>query len=53
MLYFKLKTLIKYGRNLGFKNLTRFVFLNKLILRENFFFSILDWKLLLYKLVNY
>jgi len=53
MIYFKPKTLIKFGLNLSFKSLTKFVFLNKLILSDNFFFSILDLKLLLYKLLNY
>lgn len=53
MLIFKKKNLIKFGLNFSSVTLSKFKFLNKLILSNNLFYSIIDIKLLIYKLLNF
>ena len=53
MFIFKKKNLIKFGLNLADKKLSKYKFLNKLILSNKLFFTILDLKLLTYKLLNF
>lgn len=53
MLIFKKKNLIKFGLNLNIKNLSKYKFLNKLILSNKLFFSIFDLKFLIYKLLSF
>ena len=53
MFIFKKKNLIKFGLNLADKRLSKYKFLNKLILSNKLFFTILDLKLLTYKLLNF
>jgi len=53
MFIFKKKNLIHFGLNLGNTTLSKFKFLNKIILSNKFFYSILDLKLLIYKLMNF
>ena len=53
MLLFKKKNLIRFGFNLSIKSLTKYKFLNKLIISTKAFYSILNLKLLTYKILNF
>jgi hypothetical protein len=53
MFIFKKKQLLEFGLNLGSTDLTKYQFLNKLILSQNLFYSIFELKLFMYKLLNF
>ena len=53
MFIFKKKQLLEFGLNLGGTDLTKYQFLNKLILSQNLFYSIFELKLFMYKLLNF
>ena len=51
MLLFKRQNLIKFGLNITFVHIKKYQFLNKIIISNNFLYSIYDIKLLTYKLI--
>lgn len=53
MLFFIKKNLIKWGLNLTIKNISKYKFLNKIILTNKFFFSVINLKLLAFKLLTF
>jgi len=51
MLIFKNKNIIRFGLNLGVKNITRYQFLLKIAICENSISSIMNINLIIYKLL--